>query len=62
MFFWWLVDVLMLRRLGLARPFRYMLLVFFLGCLIAGAIYTFVFLNAAEERSHAPHVYTHHTH
>lgn len=51
MFFWWLVDVLMLRRLGLARPFRYMLLVFLLGCLIAGVIYTCVFLNAVKERS-----------
>jgi len=62
MFFWWLVDVLMLRRLGLARPFRYMLLVFFLGCLIAGVIYTCVFLNAVKERSQAPHVHTHSTH
>ena len=29
--FWWLVEVLTLRRLGLAKPFRYMLLVLFAG-------------------------------
>jgi hypothetical protein len=62
MFFWWLVDVLMLRRLGLGRPFRYLLLALFLGCLIAGVIYTFVFLNAAVERSRPAHVHAHHTH
>jgi hypothetical protein len=61
MYFWWLVDVLMLRRLGLARPFRYMLLVLLAGCFVAGMIYTYVFLNAAIERSHAPHVRTHST-
>jgi len=62
MYFWWLVDVLMLRRLGLAKPFRYMLLVLFAGCLVAGMIYTYVFLNAAIERSHDPHVHAHSTH
>jgi hypothetical protein len=62
MFFWWLVDVLMLRRLDLGRPFRYLLIVLFLGCLIAGVIYTVVFLNAAMERRNVPHVHSHHTH
>ena len=60
--FWFVVDVLTLRRLGLGRPFRYALLVLFLGCLVAGAIYTWVFLNAVNERSHAPHVHAHSTH
>ena len=59
--FWWLVEVLTLRRLGLAKPFRYMLLVLFAGCLIAGLIYTVVVFHAIEERSQVPHVHTHST-
>jgi hypothetical protein len=35
---------------------------FVIGILIAGLIYTYVFLRAANERSHAPHVHAHHTH
>lgn len=62
MYFWWLVDVLMLRRLGLAKPFRYMLLVLFAGCLIAGMIYAYVVFKAVSEGSHDPHVHTHSTH
>jgi len=57
-----LIDVLFLRHLGLGRFFRYMLLTLFFGCLFAGLIYTYVFLHAASERSHAPHVHAHHTH
>ena len=60
--FWFLIDVLTLRRLGLARPFRYLLLVLFIGCLIAGLIYTAVVFNALNERSHAPHVQPHSSH
>jgi hypothetical protein len=56
--FWFLVDVLTLRRLGLGKPFRYILLVMLLGCLIAGLIYTFVVAHAISERSRAPHVHT----
>ena len=62
MYFWWLVDVLMLRRLGLAKPFRYMLLVLFAGCLVAGMIYAYVVFKEVSERSHDPHVHTHSTH
>jgi hypothetical protein len=57
--FWFLIDVLALRRLGLSRPFRYILLVLFLGCVVAGLIYTAVVFHAINERSHAPHVHTH---
>jgi len=57
--FWWLVEVLTLRRLGLARPFRYMLLVLFAGCLIAGMIYAAVVFHAVEERNRDNHVHTH---
>ena len=62
MSFWWLIDILMLRRLSLAKPFRYMLLVFFFGCLVAGLIYTYVVFNAISERSKSPHVHAHTTH
>jgi hypothetical protein len=62
MFFWWLVDILMLRRLGLARPFRYMLIVFFFGCLLAGLIYAYLVFHAVSERSEQHHVHTHSTH
>ena len=60
--FWFVIDVLALRRLGLSRHFRYVLLAFFIGCLIAGIIYASVVFNAVNERSHAPHVHTHSTH
>jgi hypothetical protein len=55
--FWFVVDVILLRRLGLARPLRYALLVFLLGSLIAGLIYTRVVLNALNQRKYAPHVH-----
>jgi hypothetical protein len=55
--FWFVVDILMLRRLGLGRPFRYALLVLLFSCLIAGFIFTFVVFRALDERSHSPHVH-----
>lgn len=60
--FWFVVDILTLRRLGLGKPFRYVILALILGCLGAGLIYTYVFLNAAIERSQASHVHPHSTH
>jgi hypothetical protein len=60
--YWFVVDILTLRRLGLGRPFRYIILALILGCLGAGVIYTYVFLDAAIERSHAHHVHAHSTH
>ncbi len=60
--FWFVVDILTLRRLGLGKPFRYVILALILGCLGAGLIYTYVFLNAAIERSQAHHVHAHSTH
>ena len=57
--FWWLVEVLTLRRLGLARPFRCVLLVLFAGCVVAGVIYTAVVFHAVEEGSRDSHVHTH---
>ena len=60
--FWFIIDVLALRKLGLSRPFRYILLVFFVGCMIAGVIYAGVVMNAISERSNNPHVSTHSSH
>ncbi len=54
-----LLHVLALRRLGLTRPFRYLLLVILLGCVAAGVIYTAVVFRALNERSHAPNVQPH---
>jgi hypothetical protein len=59
--FWFVVDILTLRRLGLGKPFRYVLLVLILGCLGAALIYTYVFFNAVE-RSRVPHVHAHSIH
>lgn len=60
--FWFIIDVLTLRKLGLAQPFRYLLLIFFAGCLIAGCIYAGVVLKAVSERNNTPHVTTHRAH
>jgi hypothetical protein len=49
--FWFIIDVLALRKLGLSRPFRYLLLVFLVGALIAGFIYAMVFVHAVNERN-----------
>jgi hypothetical protein len=59
--FWFIVDILTLRRLGLGKPFRYALLVLILGCLGAALIYTYVFFNAVRERNHASHGHAHST-
>ena len=56
------LDLLLLRNLIESRSVRVAFLVFLLGALIAGLVYTYVFLNAANERSHAPHVHAHSTH
>jgi hypothetical protein len=60
--FWFVVDVILLRRLGLGRPIRYVLLVFFLGSLIAGLIYACVIFDALKERSYSPDVHTNSAH
>ena len=57
--FWFFIRIRALQRLGLGKPFRYIILLLFAGCLIAGLIYTYVVINAVRERSHAPHVHTH---
>ena len=60
--FWFTIDVLALRKLGLSRSFRYLLLVFLAGCLIAGLIYASVVMREVMERSIDPHVSRHSSH
>lgn len=57
--FWFVIDVLTLRKLGLGRPFRFLLLAIFLCCLVAGVIYAAVVLKAVNDRSEHPHVQHH---
>jgi hypothetical protein len=60
--FWYLMDVLALKKLGLARPLRHLFLLFLLGCLIAGMVYAYVVFKAVSERSEQPHVHAHSAH
>jgi uncharacterized PurR-regulated membrane protein YhhQ (DUF165 family) len=55
------LDVLLLRKLFASRTARAAMLVGLLAALIAGLIYALVFLQAAEKRSHVPHVYAYST-
>ena len=59
---WYILDILLLRRLGLIRPIRYAILVVILGGLIAGMIYAAVVFHAVAERNQAPYVQHHFTH
>ena len=54
--FWFIVDILTLRRFGLGKPFRYVVLLIWIGVVIAGLIYAFAVFHAVEERSVTPHV------
>ncbi len=56
--FWFIVDILTLRRFGLGRPFRYLILVILFGVIIAGLIYAFAMFQAVSERSQTTHVHT----
>ena len=60
--FWYLMDVLALKKLGLARPLRYLFLLLLVGCLVTGIIYAYVVFHAISERSEQHHVHTHSTH
>jgi hypothetical protein len=57
--FWFFIRVRALQRLGLGKPFQYIILVLFAGCIIAGLIYAAVVLHAVNERSHPAHVHAH---
>ena len=60
--FWYLMDVLALKKLGLARPLRYIFLLIFAICLCLGVVYAYVAFHAVSERSNNPHVSTHRSH
>jgi hypothetical protein len=54
--FWYLIEILALKRLGLGRPFRYLILIVLLCCLAVGIIYAAVVFHALAERNSARHV------
>ena len=56
-----MLHTLALRKLGLTRPFRFLILIFFVACFIAGLIYVTVVFHALTERSNNPHVHAHST-
>jgi hypothetical protein len=56
------IHALAMRKLGLRRPLGLLALVVILGCVIAGAIYAFVFFQAATQRSHETNVHIHNAH
>jgi hypothetical protein len=60
--FWFIIDVVTMRRLGLGKPFRYALLLLLGGCLIAGLIYMSIVIRAVNERSRPSNVHAHSTH
>lgn len=60
--FWYLMDVLALKKLGLATPLRYLFLLLLVGCLIVGVIFATVVFKAVSERNNSPHVHAHSTH
>ena len=55
----YVLNLLMLKKFGLPRPFRYAILIFFLGLLIIVVIYTANLFLTLNERISAPHVHTH---
>lgn len=57
-----LMGFFLARATGLERFVRFLLILFAIGILIAGVIYTVVFLHAASERIHTPYVHAHRTH
>ena len=57
--FKFVIDVLFLKRIGLGRPLRSLLLIVALGLVVAGGIYVHVVLKAVQERSQDHNVHAH---
>lgn len=57
--FRFVLQVAFIRRVLESRIVRLMLLLVFLGTIVAGAIYTYVIFQAVAQRSHSPHVHAH---
>ena len=53
--FWFIIDVLTLRRVGLGRPFRFAILLFLVGGLVAGVMYAAAVFHDVAERSTEHH-------
>lgn len=53
------VHALAMRKLGLGRPFRLLIMLILVGCLVAAAIYAFVVFQAVANRSNNHHVQHH---
>jgi len=60
--FWLFIRIRALLRLGLGRPFKFVTVILFTGCIIAGLIYAVVVFRAVNERSGSSHVHAHSTH
>jgi hypothetical protein len=52
------LKVAFVRRILRLRIVRFVIVLILLGSVVAGAIYTYVILQAVEQRSHS-HVHTH---
>jgi hypothetical protein len=57
----YVISFLLLRRLGLARPLRYVFVTFLIGLTIVVLIYTANLFLTLPERVQAHHVHTHST-
>ena len=55
--FRFVLQVAFIRRVLQLRIVRLMILLIFLGAVVAGAIYTYVIFQAVTQRSHSPHVH-----
>ena len=60
--FEYLIDIILLRRLGLGPFFRLIVLLLLIGIVVAGLIYAAAVFHAISERSEQPHVHAHSTH
>ncbi len=60
--FEYLIDIILLRRLGLGPFFRLIVLLLLVGVVVAGLIYAAAVFHAVSERSTPPHVHAHSTH
>ena len=59
--FWWLA-ILSRARVRRPRWFFPLIVVFFVGMILAGTIYAFVIFQAVSERNNTHHVSTHSSH
>jgi len=56
------IHALAMRKLGLGRALRYLLLVILFGCIVAGLIYFAVVFHAVQQRGYTDYVQQHSSH